>query len=93
VQEDAVVEIADSVSQRSVLNNQPDFTKRTVPQQIPLPKCPHCDSQPLQLFAVQTTIGRMVCAVFMCSMCDKAISVAPVAMVEPPKSRIVVPGE
>ena len=56
------------------------------------PKCPVCACQPATLQATQTQFGRMVAAVFSCMACDAILGVAPVGMMEPEKSRIVVPG-
>jgi DNA-directed RNA polymerase subunit M/transcription elongation factor TFIIS len=56
------------------------------------PKCPNCGFQPAQVYATQTQFGRMIAAVFSCSACDAILSVSPIAMTEPDKPRIIVPG-
>jgi hypothetical protein len=76
------------------VSNVEDITKRGPVAARPVrgPKCPCCGSQPAQLTATQSQFGNMVAAVFSCFACDAILGIAPVAMMQPEKPRILVPG-
>jgi len=48
------------------------------------PKCPHCGAQPCIIGMKMISFGpNAVAAVFMCSLCDNVLSVAPLPEIQP----------
>lgn len=68
--------------------------RRDKPLEEKKPRCPYCGARPCPVFINLVAFGDAPAAIFCCGVCEKILSVAPVAMLPErvePERKMVIP--